>query len=58
MLLEILNKIHFNAKTIKHPYSCNISKEAQNYKPYKGESMLKYTKKIVLLGKKTQICDK
>jgi hypothetical protein len=23
-----------------------------------GESMLKYTKKVVLMGKKTQICDK
>jgi hypothetical protein len=23
----------------------------------KGENMLKYTKKVVLMGKKTQICD-
>jgi hypothetical protein len=52
MFLETLNKIHFNAKTKKNPYSCNISKEGQNYKPYKGQSMLKYTKKVILLGKK------
>jgi hypothetical protein len=45
-------------KPKKHPYYCKISNEAQIYKPYKGESMLKYTKKIVLLSKKTQICDK
>jgi hypothetical protein len=31
MLLETLNKTHFNAKTKKNPYYCNISKEAQNY---------------------------
>jgi hypothetical protein len=43
MLLETFNKTHFNAKTKKNPYSYNISKEAQNYKPYKGENMLKYT---------------
>jgi hypothetical protein len=23
-----------------------------------GENMIKYTKKVILLGKKTQICDK
>jgi len=45
MFLENLNKTHFIAKTKKNPYSCNISKKAQNYKPYKGESMLKYTQK-------------
>jgi hypothetical protein len=27
-------------------------------KIWKGESMLKYTKKVILLGKKTQICEK
>jgi hypothetical protein len=39
-------------KPKKHPYSCNINKETQNYKPYKGESMIKYTKKVIFLSKK------